>query len=247
MTVCHDCHRDIHLDHVEHAAKGLAWATDHLLRQRRLDFGRPPVIFPREARANAKRDRQAQFAIDSPVRMAIRAAVKCPNCRAKPGEFCTTTTFRPRAQNHISRMNAFQRAYPGQAGVLTEAAIERGRRRAVAGRGSNWRRGACPGRHRKAGKPCRPRKGRPMRLRQFELTPDVLEAQEAASRDRTVAGMRAYDHAIAGLDAWGQRWRELVRDALASGFSVEDIAPATGSAVDDVVAVLGTDDEEGGQ
>ena len=85
-----------------------------------------------------------------------------------------------------------------------------------------------------------------MRLRQFELTPDVLEAQEAASRDRTVAGMRAYDHAVAACDSWGQRWRELVRDALASGFSVEDIALATGSAVDDVLAVLGTDDEEGG-
>ena len=127
VAVCHDCHRDAHLNHVEHAAKGLAWATDNLLRQRRADFGLPPVVFPREARANAKRDRQASMAIDSPVRMAIRAAVKCPNCRAKPGEFCTTTTFRPRAQNHISRMNAFQRAHPGQEGVLTEADIERGR------------------------------------------------------------------------------------------------------------------------
>jgi len=127
VAVCHDCHRDIHLHYVEHADKGLPWATDHLLRQRRALWNLPPIVFPREARAIAKHEYHAQMAIDSPVRMAIRAAVRCPNCKAKPGEFCTSTRGKPRAQNHISRQNACQRAHPMQADTLTGADVEAGR------------------------------------------------------------------------------------------------------------------------
>jgi hypothetical protein len=127
VAVCHDCHRDIHLHHVEHASKGLAWATDSLLRKRRAAWSLPPVVFPREARAISKRKYHAQMAIDNPARMAIRAAVMCPNCGAKPGEFCASASGNLRAGNHVSRLNAYRRAYPMQAGVLTEADIEAGK------------------------------------------------------------------------------------------------------------------------
>jgi hypothetical protein len=126
VAVCHDCHRDIHLHYIEHAAKGLAWATDDLLRQRRALFGLPPIVFPREVRAMAKREHYAESAIDSPVRMAVRAAVACPNCKAKPGEFCRGSR-NPKAKNHISRNNAYLKAHPAQAGGLTAAEVEAGR------------------------------------------------------------------------------------------------------------------------
>jgi hypothetical protein len=136
VAVCHDCHRDIHLLYVEYADNGLAWATDNLLRQRREMWSLPPIEFPWEtavvprqggARGDRRREYHMQRNIDSPVRMAIRAAVKCRNCDAKPGEFCTSSSGKPRAQCHISRQNTYLKAHPLPDGSLTEADIEAGR------------------------------------------------------------------------------------------------------------------------
>jgi hypothetical protein len=77
-------------------------------------------------------------------------------------------------------------------------------------------------------------------MRKFEVDPEALEA---AGRDRSVPGMRAYDRAVANLDEWGRAWREHVQTARAAGVSVEEIAERAGVPVRDVLPALGPDDE----
>lgn len=46
VAVCWDCHRAIHLQHVEHADAGLWAATNTVITERRALFGLPPVSLP---------------------------------------------------------------------------------------------------------------------------------------------------------------------------------------------------------
>ena len=120
VAVCWDCHRDIHLNHVEHAEMGLWAATNALIAERRVLFGLPPVTLPGErarrsrrktsARSTARRlrlERAAAIPVDSPVRVEVRS-VRCPKCRAGAGEPCRSSRGNPRPANHARRVKEYQ-------------------------------------------------------------------------------------------------------------------------------------------
>lgn len=117
VAVCHDCHRDIHLNHVEHADVSLWWATNDLLAQRRAEWGLPTLPLPQEPPGRRRRggrnkaqERSVQTAVrpvNSPVREEIRK-IPCPDkrCQAPAGEPCRTRNGNIRPANHLKRVNA---------------------------------------------------------------------------------------------------------------------------------------------
>ena len=175
--------------------------------------------------------------------MAIRAAVKCPNCHAQPGEFCTTTTSGQRA-DHVSRMNTC-RVPPGRAAYSSRPPSS------AAGRARSLDAGATgasgvPWPPPKGSKTMLTAKGETDRLGDSGSRRTCWRRRKPPGRDRTVAGMRAYEHAIIALmhgdsgDAAGPPRHAGIRP-FRRGHAL-----ATGDAVDDVVAVLGADDGRAG-
>jgi hypothetical protein len=128
VAVCWDCHRDIHLYHVEHADMGLWAATNALITERRALFGLAPVKLPSERavrrsarpvspKAARRRERQKQsdtIPVNSPARMEIRS-VRCPKCGAHAGELCRSSSGNPRPANHQRRVDERQRQSRGEA------------------------------------------------------------------------------------------------------------------------------------
>ena len=75
-------------------------------------------------------------------------------------------------------------------------------------------------------------------MRDFEVSPEALDA---ASRDRSVDGARAYDRAVDDLEEWARAKDardQAIRSAWASGVDPEEIASRAGIDVSIVIAVL---------
>lgn len=111
VAVCLDCHRDIHLYHVEHAGDMSLWdATNSLIKERREAYRLPPITLPtyyrRGIARRAREERAAAIPVNSPGRVEVRT-VTCPNCDAGPGEMCKTGRGNPRPANHLSRVNVW--------------------------------------------------------------------------------------------------------------------------------------------
>ena len=109
VAVCHDCHRDIHLYHVQHAGDMDLWdATNSLIKERRELWKLPsvklPTHYPRKAARRVREERAAAIPVNSAIRVDVRE-VTCPNCGAGPGELCKSGRGNPRPANHLSRVN----------------------------------------------------------------------------------------------------------------------------------------------
>lgn len=89
VALCPDCHRDVHLYHVEHPAK-LAKATHQFLQERRELFGVPDPA----------------PSAPSPIIQQVRS-VACPKCLVNVGTPCRSAKGNPRAANHQRRVVAY--------------------------------------------------------------------------------------------------------------------------------------------